>query len=272
VSGLGAVDASWTFNPGPLLLVGTVGALYLRRWLTVRRTDGPRGAGGWRLVSFLAGLVAVLAALVSPLDALGEQLFAMHMGQHILLLDLAPILCTLGLTKAILRPVTKRVHRIERAAGPLAHPAFAVILYAATIWAWHIPALYDAALTDPVVHGLEHVSFGVAGTLFWWHLLSPIRTRFRQGAMAPLLYLAATKLLVGALGMGLTFSPDVLYPYYEQLGTIWGLSPLASQQVGGGLMTVEQESVLGIVLFALFFRALDDADRRDVRAERLRAG
>ena len=267
-----AVDLSWTFAPGPLILVALAAYVYVRRWRVVRREGSGRDATRWHLASFLAGLAAVLTALVSPLDALGEQFFPGHMLQHILLLDVAPILCTLGLTKVLLRPVTRRVHRLERRAGPFAHPAFAVVLYAGTIWVWHIPSLYDRALTDPFVHGLEHVSFSVAGLIFWWHLVSPIRSRFQHGALAPVLYLIATKLLVGALGMGLTFSPDVIYSYYEQFGTIWGLTALTAQQVGGALMTVEQESVLGIVLFTLFIRALGDADRRDIRAERLGTG
>ena len=99
--------------------------------------------------------------------------------QHMLLLDISPILAILGLTKVILRPVTRSVHDLERRAGPFAHPAFAAFLYIAVIWAWHIPAAYDLAVTHPLVHVLEHTTFLVAGSLYWWHLLSPIRARRR---------------------------------------------------------------------------------------------
>jgi putative membrane protein len=216
----------------------------------------------------MGGLALILVALVSPVDKLGDQLFFMHMAQHIVLLDLAPILCILGLTRVLLRPATRRIHRIEQAAGFLAHPVFAVILYAATIWTWHVPALYDAALRHPLVHVLEHITFLSAGLLFWWHLLSPIRSRFRLGGLGPVLYVAATKLLVGALGMAITFSPDLIYDWYHQFGTIWGMTPLTGQQTGGALMTVEQETILGIVLITMFVRALGEEDRREARAER----
>jgi putative membrane protein len=265
---LPAVSYAWNFDPGPIVAVAVAGAIYLARWLKVRREDGPRGAGGWRLVSFLAGLALILAALVSPVDDLGEQLFFMHMSQHIVLLDLAPILCILGLTRVLLRPATRRIHRIERAAGFLAHPVFAIVLYAATIWVWHIPSLYDTALREPLVHVVEHLSFLSAGLLFWWHLLSPIRSRFRLPGLGPVVYVAATKLLVGALGMAITFSPDLLYDWYAHAGTIWGMTPLAAQQAGGALMTVEQETILGVVLITLFVRALGEEDRREARAER----
>ncbi len=86
---------------------------------------------------------SALIALVSPIDALADQLFFMHMVQHMLLLDVVPILAILGFTKVILRPVTRAVHDLERRAGALAHPAFAVMLYVVVIWVWHIPAAYD---------------------------------------------------------------------------------------------------------------------------------
>jgi cytochrome c oxidase assembly factor CtaG len=104
--------------------------------------------------------------------------------------------------------------------------------------------------------------------LFWWHLLSPIRSRFRLGGLGPVLYVAATKLLVGALGMAITFSPDLIYDWYVRFGVIWGMTPLAAQQAGGALMTVEQETILGVVLITMFVRALGEDDRREARAER----
>ena len=107
-------DASWALNPGALVLVAAIGYVYVRRWRAARAQAGPRAASGWRLVSFLAGLACVLVALVSPVDRLAEQVFTMHMVQHLLLLDIAPILCLLGLTKVILRPATRRLLPLER--------------------------------------------------------------------------------------------------------------------------------------------------------------
>src|SRR5438105_2464632 len=176
-------NASWSFEPGVLLVVLAVAALYLRRWLGARASGEPHRPGLGRLALFACGLLAVLAALISPIDVLGQQLMLMHMVQHILLLDIAPILMILGLTKVLLRPATRRLQRIERRAGLLAHPAFAVIAYAGLMWLWHIPAMYDLALRHAAIHALEHVCFAAAGTLYWWHLLSPIRSRMRLGGM-----------------------------------------------------------------------------------------
>ena len=196
-----AADASWTFDPGALALVGLAAAAYVPRWRRVRAQHGPRAAPVGRLVAFAAGLLALIAALISPIDRLGEQSFAMHMVQHILLLDVVPILLIVSLTKVILRPATRRLQRLERSAGPLAHPAAAVVLYVGVMWGWHIPALYDAALRHPLVHALEHTFFMTAGVLYWWHLMSPIRSRARLTGMGPVLYMLSTKVLVGILGI-----------------------------------------------------------------------
>ena len=254
-------DAGWTFEPGPIVLVAVLTFLYVRRW---REVDGSAG----RLASFLAGMALVLVALCSPVDRLGEQLFLMHMIQHLLLLDLAPILVLLGLTKVLLRPLTRRLVRVEQAVGPLAHPVFAIVLYVATMALWHVPAMYDAALEYPVVHVLEHVTFGVAGGLYWWHLLSPIRARRRLGGMGPVVYMLSTKLLVGLLGVVLAFAPEAIYDFYERQPGYWGLSPGTDQAVGGLIMALEQSIVMGVALVFLFVRALGESDREDERAER----
>jgi cytochrome c oxidase assembly factor CtaG len=246
-----------------------LGGLYLPRWWRVRRTDGADAAPIWRLLSFLIGLVSLAAALLSPIDALAEQSFTFHMAQHMLLLDLVPIFCILGLNKILLRPATRRLQALERSLGPLMSPWVAVVLYIFTMWAWHVPGAYDAALENATVHVLEHICFLSVGFLYWWQLLSPIRSRFRGGAMGPLFYMVSTKVGVGLLGILLTFAPNPLYPYYEAREGIFGLSAGVDQQLGGELMALEQTIVMGIALAYLLFRAIDQSEREQERREAL---
>src|SRR4051794_17531196 len=163
----------------------------------------------------------------------------MHMVQHVLLLDIAPILLICGLSKVLLRPVARKVLDLERALGPVAHPVFAVVFYVGVMWAWHVPAMYDAALKHPAVHVLEHTFFMSAGLLYWWHLLSPVRGRHLTG-FAPVVYMLSTKLLVGMLGIFLTFAPDALYAFYEHGSHVWGLDAQTDQQLAGAIMAIEQ--------------------------------
>ena len=157
--GEAAVDASWTFAPGPILIALILGGLYVPRWLRVRRDDGAAAAPIWRLIVFLLGIVLLLVALVSPIDALAEQAFAMHMTQHVLLLDLVPICLMLGLTKILLRPATRRLQRAREGRRAARPPCLRGLLYVGAMWFWHVPRLYDAALEHDSVHVLEHVMF-----------------------------------------------------------------------------------------------------------------
>jgi len=254
-------DASWTFEPVVLVLGAVALWVYVRRWRAAR-------GGRWRLAAFLCGALLGVLALVSPVDALAEELFLMHMVQHILLLDVATVLVLLGLTRVLLRPVTRRVQRLERAAGPLAHPGFAIVLYVGVMWLWHVPVLYDAAVRVPVVHVVEHLSFATAGFAYWWHLLSPIRGRRRLGGMGPVVYMAATKVLVGLVGVALTFAPVALYEVYAGGPPVWGMSAETDQALGGAIMALEQSVIMGVALVWLFVRALGESEREEQRAER----
>jgi cytochrome c oxidase assembly factor CtaG len=267
VAPLAALDTSWTFAPIVLIALVAYAVVYGLRWRRVRATGGARAAGVGRAVLWATGVLALAAALISPIDVLGEQLATMHMVQHLLIADIAAICFTLALTKQILRPVTRRIHRIERAAGPFGHPAFGAIAYIAGMWLWHIPAMYDAALRNSAIHTLEHLTFAAVGLLYWWHLLSPIRSRMRMAGLGPVMYMASTKIVVGFLGVLLAFSPELLYSY-DWSGTRWGLTPLDDQHVAGLVMALEQSIVMGIALAYLFVRMLSESEAEEQRAER----
>jgi cytochrome c oxidase assembly factor CtaG len=185
-----------------------------------------------------------------------------------LLLDLAPILMILGLTKGLLRPVTRRVHALERRAGPFAHPAFAVVAYGGLLWLWHLPSLYDHAQGSAFLHVVEHLCFAGAGTLYWWHVLSPIRSRMRLGGMGPIGYMVSAKLVVGLLGVMLAFAPSSLYAFYSHKPHYWGLSAHFDQSLAGVVMALEQSIVMGVALVYLFVRMLGESEREAERAER----
>src|SRR5690348_4853912 len=154
-----APETSWTFDPPVLLGVVVLVGLYAAGWRRARRPGERHPPSIWRLILFAGGILTILLALVSPLDSLGDQLMVMHMVQHMLLLDIAPILLILGLTKVLLRPVTRRLQTIEQRAGFFSHPAFAVIAYGGILWLWHIPAIYDRAQGNGAIHWLEHACF-----------------------------------------------------------------------------------------------------------------
>jgi putative membrane protein len=258
----------WTLEPSVLIGVAAIALLYFMGWRAGRATGSAHKPGYGRLALFACGLLVILVALVSPVDGLGDQLLVMHMVQHILLLDIAPILLILGLNKVLLRPVTRRLQAVERRAGYLAHPAFAVACYVGFMWVWHVPALYDAALHNTTVHAFEHLCFSGAGTLYWWHLLSPIRNRHRLSGLGPVAYMVSTKLLVGLLGVVLAFAPASFYPFYAHHPHYWGLSPSEDQSMAGLVMALEQSIVMGVALVVVFTQMLTESEREARRQER----
>lgn len=265
-------EPSWNWEPGLLLALAIYLGVYARRWARVRASAAPRSAPRWRLAAFVAAIGALFAALISPIDSLGEQMFTFHAVQHMLLMDVAPILAILGLTKVILRPLTARLQALERRAGPLAHPAFAVLLYAGTLWMWHIPALYELSLTRAPVHVLQHLQLVAAGGLFWWHLLSPIRSRHRRGGIGILYYVAGAKLLTGVLASMLTFSRGAWYPFFESRPRFAGWSVLRDQHFGGGVMMLEESIVLTVAFCVVFVRMLSESEEEERRRERYELG
>jgi putative membrane protein len=210
---------------------------------------------------FVAGVGILGLALVSPIDTLGDRyLFSAHMLQHLLLVLIVPPLLILGIPAALWRRWL-RWPGVDRAERLLGQPVFAWGLAVGTLWLWHLPALYEAALEHEAIHIGQHLTFLVTATIFWWPVLTPVAER-RLAAAPTLLYLLAAAAANTLLGILLTFAPAGLYPAYRRpvdlLGLLplirqdWGLTPTADQQLGGLIMWVPGGLVfLGVVLATL---------------------
>ena len=249
----------WTFDPVPLAAVALAGVLYGRRASTLRRRG--RRPSTAEAASFGTGLALLVVAVVSPLDSIGEsRLFSVHMAQHLLIGDLAPLFVVLGLSGALLRPLLapRPVQRLRA----LAHPLLALPLWAIDLAAWHVPRLYDAALESDAVHSLQHVCFFTAGLLLWTALLGLLPGPRWFGAGARLGGLAFVWLAGSALASVFLWSAEPYYQRYVDAPRTWGLSPLADQRAGGGVMLVEMMLVAAIVFFVLGLRWLGEAERR----------
>ncbi len=258
-------DSSISIVALPVVLLGWLLVYFIR--FRKARAESPSGAGWLRLAAFAAALALLSVALLPPIDSWAERLFTMHMVQHILLADLAPLLLLLGLTAVILRPLTKKFAVVERALGPLANPFVGLAVWLGIIYLWHIPALYDAALRYPALHVLEHASFIVAGIAFWWPLIQPVPMRQRLSGMQALGYLIGARLGIGLLGIYLAWTPTVVYSFYKDEAPMWGLSHLSDQTVGAIVMMTEQSVVVAIAFVIFFYKMLERSERDQLRRE-----
>jgi putative membrane protein len=249
-----STDIEAALQLGPLALVGL---LYARRVRTLASTRHP--VPGWRQACFYAGFVTIAAALTS-LGSASQDLLYMHMIEHLLLGDIAALLIVLGLTGPLIAPILK-IKLFDRLRA-LSHPAIAFPLWAADLYVWHAPALYQAALRHSGVHALEHAMFLAFGINMWMCLVGPLPTPSWFGNLGRLGYIVIVRLAGTVLGNIFLWSGTVFYPFYSRGDAIHHISPLADQNIAGAIMMVE-ESFLTLGLFCwLFLRAAREGEER----------
>ncbi len=273
---------AWNWDPWILLVLMTMTAVYVRGVSRLWRTAGRgRGIARWSAGCYLAGIWALFVALISPVDAVGEALFSVHMIQHLLLMVVAAPLLVLGRpplaylwalpdsARAAFRRSWKHVSPARRIWRAASHPVVVLLLHVGALWAWHIPFLYEAALERPLVHHLEHASFFFTALLFWWALVRVGAHHKWPGYGAGILYVFATALQSGALGALMTFAPEPWYPAHEAGVTAWNLDLMFDQQVAGALMWVPMGIVYAAAVGVLLVAWLREAERSVARRERM---
>jgi cytochrome c oxidase assembly factor CtaG len=236
---------AWQADVDTTVVVPVLSLLYLF-------TVGRYGASRARLTAFAAGMALLALAFWSPLHHLGlHYLLLAHLLQNVILAEWAPLLAVLGVSRAMARAASRwRAFRVAT------HPAIALPLWLVNYFAWHVPVIYDAALghQSSLIH-IEHAAYFATGVLMWWPLLQDVPRRLASGARAG--YAFAAFLLAAPLGLLLALLPRPIYDFYVDVPTrVWGLSPLADQQIGGVTMASEQALVLFAVFFFWFHRFL----------------
>ena len=176
----------------------------------------------WRIAAFAAGLAALWIAVASPVSHLDHHLLTAHMVQHLILMLVAAPLILLGL-RSSLRLRWRPNLVVSWLAGSL------------TVILWHVPAIFELALSSPFWHAFEHASFFVAGILFWWPAVHS--GLGAQNWSLPVYFFLAT-LPCDALSAFLVFCGYVVYPQYLSEHRLFGLSPLDDQGLAGALMWV----------------------------------
>ena len=267
----------WTFDPVVVASLLLAGALYAAGAARQRRAAGRgRGIRTAQLLCFAGAWISLVLALVSPMAAVSDLLFSVHMTQHEVLMLIAAPLLVLARPLAVFawalpeawRPVVGRFTRRPAVAASwrtLTGPVTVWILHGASLWVWHLPALFQAAVADDGVHAWMHVTFLFTAALFWWAL---VHGRYgRLGYGVGVLYVFTTGLHSTLLGALLTLAPRPWYAIYGARAAALGHDPLEDQQLGGLLMWVPFGIVFLVIGLALFAAWLGEARRRVAIAE-----
>jgi putative membrane protein len=248
----------WSFEPLQTLPTVLAALLYVRRARLLARRGQP--VPRVRQASFWIGIALVVLALNSPIDHLGEDhFFFMHMLQHVILGDLAPLAFVVGLTGPLLRPVLK-VKLVERL-RVLAHPLVALPVWAVDLYVWHIPFLYDAALHSSAVHALEHFLFFSCGCLIWEPVVETLPAPAWFGTGVKIGYIFGVRLIETVLGNVFIWSSSAFYSPYRHAPE-WGITPAHDLNLGGVVMMAEGSVVTLGALVWLFLRLASEGELR----------
>ncbi len=264
----------WTGGPALIWVLGAA-ALYL---LGGRGRRAPLTVDRWRTASFFAGLAAILVALDSPLDELADELFWVHMVQHVLLIGVAPPLLALarpwtrmwrGVPGRWRRPVSRRLTSAPRWSPPRRLAAFlggglvSWLIFNLDFCAWHLPVLYDAALRSDAVHACEHFIFFATALLFWTRVIYSPPWRSRLSEPAKLAYLGGTLVVGWVLAIVLALATSPLYAAYaEELTRPGHISALTDQQFAAGVMWVPASLPYTIAIVLIAYRWLGSREAR----------
>jgi putative membrane protein len=251
--------SAWRFD------LGSVTPLAISAVLYARGARAPRGVRVPDMFYFWSGWLILTLALVSPIHAVGEELFSVHMTQHeILMLCAAPLMVLSRPLVPMLWALPLVVRRglgqwskspwVQSSWHGITAPMTAWWIHAVALWAWHIPALFQATLTSELAHAAQHASFFLSALLFWWSLFY---ARGRRGYGLAVLYLFTTGVHTSILGALLTFSNHIWYPAYATRLTPWGITPIEDQQIGGLIMWVPAGLIYlaaGLVMMAAWLK------------------
>lgn len=244
-----AVFSSWELNPWLLIQILAIAFVYARGWWQLQRR-APHRVGHAQLVAFNAGLITILIALLSPLHAFAGWLLTVHMIQHLLLMMVAPPLILygapyipilFGLPNKFLRDgvgpflKSKRLRKIGRF---MSHPIFCWSAFVFTSIAWHSPPMYELALHSPAWHEVEHICFLTTALLFWLPVIQPWPSIERTPRWSIIIYLFLADFQNTALSAFLVFYERVLYPTYQSIPRISGMTALEDQAAAGSIMWV----------------------------------
>ena len=254
-------EFKWAWDP-TLLFFLALCILYIHG---LRSFKGRKPVALWQQICFFLGISINVAALSPPIDPLSDQLFFVHMIQHIMITSVGVPLMIFGVPFFIalrgMHPTFRRRcyipfirNRLVRLINRLWRvPLIAVVVFIGNYWFWHIPRFYNLALLNDVIHLVEHGCLALSAVYFWRVIIDPKPLVSPLPLPARVLYLAVMMALNVVLSATLTFTERVLYAYEGlPLPTWWRWDHLMDQKLGGLIMWVPGGALTFLAMTGLF--------------------
>lgn len=185
-------------------------------------------------IAFYAGLASLYLVSSWPVHDIGEgSLFMFHMVEHLVFGLIAPPLLLLGIPWWLIRFIVKPILPVLKV---LTKPLVALALFNGMLGLIHAPAVLNLMLRNEFAHfGLHGILF-LTGILMWWPVLGPIPDIPRLPPFLRMGYIFLQSLVPTIPATFLTFGESPLYPIYETLPRLWGISALDDQIMAGLIM------------------------------------
>ena len=258
----GSFLLKWPWDPTVLFFL-LVGFLY---WRGLRAFRGPLPVKNWQIFLFYLGLGSLLAALLPPIDPLSDQLFFVHMIQHLLISNIGvPLMmfgvpffvCIRGISPSVRRFVyfpLVRNRPVRFIFGIMSRPLVSLALFQAAYWFWHVPYFYNLALLHDGWHMLEHASFAWVSILLWRNIIDPYPMRSPMPLPLRMLFVMGLMISNVLLSAFLTFSETVWYAYEGRPIPEWWKpwTHLDDQRLGGLIMWVPGEFIDFFIVSVIF--------------------
>lgn len=271
----------WRFD----LIFGTAAVVLaagyaLGMWTLRKRGDSwPVG----RAIAWFSGCFVLLVATSSGVGMYSPAMFSVHMGAHMAMSMLAPVLLALGgaMTLALraFRPAGRdgapgpREWILELLHSPpsrfFTHPLVASVMFVGGFYALYLGGIFESSADSHAAHVLMNLHFLMSGYLFYWVVIGVDPSPRDVQPVTKLAMVFGSLPFHAFFGVTLMSMGTVMAEsYYRSLALPWNSDLFSDQQVGGSIAWSAGEIPLVLVMLSLLVQWSRSDDRTARRVDR----